>query len=42
MSEVPSRSREVDRHSVRLHDGEPVWLCPAVAAKKKEVEAEHG
>lgn len=28
-----------DRHTSRLHVGEPVWLGPAVAAKKEFVEA---
>jgi len=42
MSEIPWRSRDVDRRSVRLHDGEPVWLRPAVAVKKKESVDEHG
>jgi DNA-binding FadR family transcriptional regulator len=31
-----------DRRVVRLHVGEPVWLGPAVAAKEKEPESEHG
>jgi len=33
--------RTEDRRTSRHHAGVPVWLGPAVAAKKKELEREH-
>jgi len=32
---------EVNRRAFRLHVGEPVWLGPAVATKKKESVEKH-